>query len=116
VKAFLLDQTRLAGVGNIYACEALHHAAIAPRRRADRLGPERAARLHAAIVTVLERGIANRGTSFSDYVDADGAAGENQHALAVYGREGQPCPRCGRAVRRLVQGARSTFYCPVCQK
>jgi len=116
VKTFLLDQTRLAGVGNIYACEALHHAAIAPRRRTHALSAERAARLHASIVTVLERGIANRGTSFSDYVDADGAAGENQHALAVYGREGLACPRCGRKIRRLVQGARSTFYCPGCQK
>jgi formamidopyrimidine-DNA glycosylase len=116
VKSFLLDQSRLAGVGNIYACEALFHAQVAPRRRAHRLGAARASRLHAAILQVLETGIANRGTSFSDYVDADGAAGENQQALAVYGREGQPCRRCRAPIRRIVQSARSTFYCPKCQR
>jgi formamidopyrimidine-DNA glycosylase len=116
VKTFLLDQTRIAGVGNIYACEALYEAGIAPRRRANRLGRERAARLHAAVRAVLERGIENRGTTFSNYRDADGAAGGNQHALAVYGREGQPCRRCGARVRRIVQGARSTFYCAACQR
>jgi formamidopyrimidine-DNA glycosylase len=83
LKGFLLDQSRIAGIGNIYACEALYHAALAPRRRTDGLGPVRAARLHAAIVAVLERAIANRGTSFSDYVDADGAVGDNQKAHSV---------------------------------
>jgi formamidopyrimidine-DNA glycosylase len=116
VKGFLLDQTRIAGIGNIYASEALHHAAIGPRRRTTQLGAARIARLHAAIVAVLERGIANRGTSFSDYVDADGASGGNQHQLAVYGKEGEPCPRCSAKIKRLVQSARSTFYCPRCQR
>jgi formamidopyrimidine-DNA glycosylase len=116
LKSFLLDQGRIAGMGNIYASEALYLAGLAPRRRTHRLGTERAARLHAAIRAVLEAGIANRGTSFSDYVDADGAAGVNQHALHVYGRQGQPCRRCGRAIVRLVQSARSTFYCPGCQR
>ncbi len=116
VKSFLLDQTRLAGVGNIYACEALFLAGIGPRRRTHKLGRERAARLHAAIRETLQAGIANRGTSFSDYVDAEGVSGENQNTLHVYGREGEPCRRCGKAIRRLVQGARSTFHCPECQR
>jgi formamidopyrimidine-DNA glycosylase len=116
VKTFLLDQTRIAGVGNIYACEALFLAGISPRRRTHTLTAARAAKLHAAILEVLRAGIANRGTSFSDYVDAEGAAGENQNTLHGYGREGEPCHHCGRHVRRLVQGARSTFYCAECQR
>jgi formamidopyrimidine-DNA glycosylase len=116
VKSFLLDQTRIAGVGNIYACEALFLAGIAPRRRTHTLGDARAAKLHGAILQVLRAGIANRGTSFSDYVDAEGTAGENQNTLHVYGREGEPCHVCGRPIRRLVQGARSTFYCAECQR
>jgi formamidopyrimidine-DNA glycosylase len=116
VKAFLLDQSRIAGLGNIYAAEALFRAGIAPRRRACRLRPQGVAALHAAVREVLAAGIRNRGTSFSDYVDADGREGENQHALWVYGREGQPCRTCGTRIRRLVQGARSTFHCPRCQR
>jgi formamidopyrimidine-DNA glycosylase len=116
LKSFLLDQSRVAGLGNIYAAEALFVARLSPRRKAHRLSREAALRLHAAIRAVLEAAIRNRGTSLSDYVDADGVGGENQHALAVYARAGEPCPVCGRAIRRLVQGARSTFYCPGCQK
>lgn len=115
IKAFLMDQSRVAGLGNIYVCEALFRAGIAPTRRSDRL-VKRAAVLHEAIVAALAEGIANRGTSFSDYVDAEGQAGENQRALAVYGREGQPCRRCGAPVRRIVQAGRSTFFCRRCQK
>ena len=115
VKTFLLDQTRIAGVGNIYACEALFLAGISPRRKTHRL-KKNAPELHGAIQEVLRAGIANRGTSFSDYVDAEGVSGENQNALHVYGREGQACPKCGSVIRRLVQGARSTFYCPECQR
>ena len=115
IKDALLDQRILAGVGNIYACEALFAAGISPRRQAGRLGPTRTAALHRAIAAVLEDAVARRGTSFSDYVDADGQSGENQHHLAVYGRQGAPCPRCQRPVRRIVQGGRSTFYCPRCQ-
>jgi formamidopyrimidine-DNA glycosylase len=116
LKGFLLDQTRIAGLGNIYACEAMFHAGVSPRSRTDRLGRARAARLYHAIRQVLEASIANRGTSFSDYVDADGQEGENGAALHVYGREGEPCRTCGRKIKRIVQGARSTFYCPGCQK
>jgi formamidopyrimidine-DNA glycosylase len=110
-----MDQGRIAGLGNIYACEALHVAGVSPRRRAERLGPVRATRLHDAIRAVLLRSVERRGTTFRDYVDADGEGGGNQHHLAVYGREGEPC-RCGAAIRRLVQGGRSTFYCPRCQR
>jgi formamidopyrimidine-DNA glycosylase len=116
VKAFLLDQRWIAGLGNIYAAEALFAARLAPRRRAHRIKPAEAVALHAAIKAVLEAGIRNRGTSFSDYVDADGRSGENQKALYVYGREGEGCRVCGGVIRRLVQGARSTFYCPHCQR
>jgi formamidopyrimidine-DNA glycosylase len=116
VKQFLLDQGRVAGLGNIYVAEALFLAGISPRRRADRLGPRRGARLHRAIVEVLLAAVERRGTSFRDYVDADGQSGDNQHHLGVYGRAGAPCRRCGAPIRRLVQGARSTFYCPHCQR
>jgi formamidopyrimidine-DNA glycosylase len=115
IKAFLMDQSRVAGLGNIYVCEALFRAGIAPTRRSDRL-VAKAPALHDAIVTSLSEGIANRGTSFSDYVDADGQQGTNQQALFVYGREGEPCRRCGAAVRRVVQAGRSTFFCPRCQR
>jgi formamidopyrimidine-DNA glycosylase len=116
LKGFLMDQSRIAGLGNIYVCEALFRAGLSPRRRSDRVSAPRAAHLHAAIGEVLERAIANRGTSFSDYVDADGESGANQNELFVYGRAGEPCRRCGARIRRLTQGGRSTFYCPHCQK
>jgi formamidopyrimidine-DNA glycosylase len=115
IKAFLMDQSRVAGLGYIYVCEALYRAGISPKKRSDQV-LKRAPALHAAIVSSLADGIKNRGTSFSDYVDADGQSGGNQLTLAVYGREKQPCRGCGAAVRRLVQAGRSTFFCPRCQK
>ncbi len=115
LKAFLMDQSRVAGLGNIYVCEALWRAELSPKRRADR-AVKRAAALHDAIVGVLDDSIKNRGTSFSDYVDAEGASGGNQHSLAVYGREKEPCRRDGAALRRIVQAGRSTFFCARCQK
>lgn len=115
MKAFLMDQSRVAGLGNIYVCEALFRAGVAPTKRADRV-VKRARALHDAIVGVLRDGIDNRGTSFSDYVDADGQAGSNQERLWVYGRAGEPCRRCGARIKRVVQGGRSTFFCPRCQK
>ena len=115
LKAFLMDQSRVAGLGNIYVCEALWRAELSPKRRSDR-AVKRAAALHDAIVGVLRDGIENRGTSFSDYVDAEGVSGGNQHTLAVYGREKAPCRRCGAALRRVVQAGRSTFFCARCQK
>jgi formamidopyrimidine-DNA glycosylase len=115
LKAFLMDQSRVAGLGNIYVCEALWRAELSPKRLAYR-AVKRAPALHDAIVGVLRDSIQNRGTSFSDYVDADGESGGNQHALDVYGREKEPCRRDGAALRRIVQAGRSTFFCPRCQK
>jgi formamidopyrimidine-DNA glycosylase len=115
LKAFLLDQRRIVGIGNIYACEALFRARLhpaLPARRAIRRAPA----LLAAIREVLELGIRNRGTSLRDYVDGDGRQGENQAALQVYGREGAPCAVCGADLRRIVQGGRSTFLCARCQR
>jgi formamidopyrimidine-DNA glycosylase len=115
IKAFLLDQTRIAGLGNIYACEALFGARIHPTTPSHRVRA-RAAALLAAVRATLEGGIARRGTTLRDYVDADGFAGDNAAALEVYGREGEPCLACGGPVRRRVDAARSTFYCPRCQR
>jgi len=116
LKSTLLDQSIVAGLGNIYVSEALFEAGLSPRRRADRLSASERASLYGAIRLVLERGVANRGTSFSDYVDADGNKGGNQHLLKVYGRTGEACLRCDGKVRRIVQAQRSTFYCPRCQR
>ena len=116
LKNFLLDQSRIAGLGNIYVCEALFRTGLSPRKRAHRVPRATAERLHQVILDVLETAVRNRGTSFSDYVDADGIEGSNQQMLLVYGREGDPCRSCGAPIKRLVQGGRSTFYCPKCQK
>lgn len=118
IKAALLDQRVIAGLGNIYACEALFRARLSPRRIADSVRGRRAARLVAAIRTVLEAAIAAGGSSLRDYVQVTGELGYFQHAFAVYGREGEACPgcTCGGAVRRIVQGGRSTFFCPRVQR
>lgn len=115
LKTLLLDQAFIAGVGNIYADEALWRARLHPLRPADTLAPDEVRRLHRAVRRVLREGIANRGSSFSDYVGADGEPGENAERLAVYRRTDQPCYRCGRPIRRIVVGQRSTHYCPRCQ-
>jgi formamidopyrimidine-DNA glycosylase len=118
VKTILLDQRILAGVGNIYACEALWLARVAPTVRGRDLSRERSDELVRAVRTVLRRALTRGGTSLRDFVDADGVEGENSEYLRVYGREGEPCPRrgCGGRIRRLVIQARSTFYCPRCQR
>ncbi len=115
LKAFLLDQRKIAGVGNIYACEALWRAGLSPKRKANKTPAGRVAALHAGILGALRDSLAAGGTSFNDYVDAIGKQGEFQLAVAVFQREGLPCPRCGGAVKRLVQSGRSTFYCAKCQ-
>ncbi len=115
IKTLLLDQSFIAGVGNIYADEALWRARIHPLRRADTLGPAEIRRLHRSVRQVLRQGIANRGASFSDYVGADGEPGANAERLAVYRRTDEPCLRCGRPIRRIVVGQRSTHFCPRCQ-
>ncbi len=115
LKSLLLDQSFIAGVGNIYADEALWRARLHPLRTADSLDEREVRRLHRAVRQVLRQGIANRGSSFSDYVGADGEPGDNAERLAVYRRTDQPCYRCGRPIRRIVVGQRSTHFCPHCQ-
>ena len=115
LKSFLLDQRRIAGLGNIYVGEALFRAHLHPRTRARRAAG-RAATLLRAIRTTLRVALANRGTSMRDFVDSEGRRGENAAALLVYGRGGEPCRVCGAPVRRSLNGGRSTFYCPRCQR
>ncbi len=118
IKAALLDQRLVAGLGNIYVCEALYFAGLSPRRRAGTVQGQRAARLAAAVKSVLERAIAAGGSSLRDYVQPSGELGYFQHQWAVYGKEGEPCPDCDcdlaatGGVQRIVQSNRSTFYCP----
>jgi len=117
VKALLLDQRRIAGLGNIYVNEALHRAGIDPRRPAGRIGAARIAALEGHIRDVLEEAIAAGGSSLRDHRQASGELGYFQHSFRVYDREGQPCPRpgCTGTIRRTVQGGRSSFHCPACQ-
>lgn len=116
LKAFLMDQRRIAGLGNIYVCEALWRSRLSPRRTARTTPKAKVPELHAAIREVLEDSLAQGGTSFNDYVDHIGQPGKFVLSLAVYGREGEACPRCGATIRRIVQSGRSTFDCPTCQR
>lgn len=116
IKTFLLDQTRIAGVGNIYACEALWEAGIRPSRPSSTISRPRRRRLRDALVDVLRRSVEARGTSVDDYVDAEGLKGGFQNQLAVYGRLGEPCMRCGSPIVRTVIGQRGTWWCRRCQK
>jgi formamidopyrimidine-DNA glycosylase len=115
LKALVLDQRVLAGMGNIYASEALWRARLRPAMRSSRLSAIAATRLAAAIREVLDRALVHNGTSLRDFVDADGAEGSNADYLWVYGRAGEACPRCKNAIRRAVHQGRATFYCPTCQ-
>lgn len=116
LKNVLLSGQAVVGAGNIYACEALFQSGIDPRLRADRLSRPRAARLLQAVRDTLARATAMGGSTLRDFRDAHGMNGEFQAEAAVYGREGQPCPRCGTAIRRIVQGQRATYFCSSCQK
>lgn len=116
IKPLLLDQREIAGVGNIYDIEALWRAKIHPLRAAGSLRPDEVAGLHEAIRWVLRKGIRYGGASRRDYVDARGNEGRMQREFNVYGRAGEPCPRCGRAIVRTVVGGRGTFHCPRCQR
>lgn len=115
VKVALMDQAVVVGVGNIYANEALFAAAILPQRPADSLTLPETERLVAAVKTILAAAIAAGGSSLRDYVGSDGAHGWFQQHYAVYGRHGQPCPRCTAPIARIVLGQRASFYCPECQ-
>jgi formamidopyrimidine-DNA glycosylase len=118
VKAALLDQRLLAGMGNIYVSEALHRAGIHPARAAGRISYARLARLAPVIREVLEEAIEAGGSTLRDHRQADGELGTFQHRFRVYDRAGEPCAAtgCGGTVRRIVQGGRSTYYCPACQR
>lgn len=116
VKPFLMDAGVVVGVGNIYASEALFAAGVDPRRSVARIAPARWERIAAAVREVLSRAIAQGGTTLNDFVDGAGNSGYFQVALAVYDREGQPCPRCGATVRRKVMAGRSTYFCGKCQR
>ncbi|HWT31071.1 MAG TPA: bifunctional DNA-formamidopyrimidine glycosylase/DNA-(apurinic or apyrimidinic site) lyase [Propylenella sp.] len=124
LKAALLDQTLIAGLGNIYVCEALWRAGLSPRRaagtlvRADRKPSQRLVRLIEAVRSVIAEAIEAGGSSLRDYVQADGTLGLFQHRFAVYDREEEPCLKrgCRGVIRRIVQSGRSTFYCPECQR
>jgi formamidopyrimidine-DNA glycosylase len=116
LKPLLLDQTFIAGIGNIYADEALFEAKLLPTRRSETLTAEEIAALHAAIRKVLALGIAREGASISTYVKADGEKGDMQNAVNVFRRTGQSCYACGGPIERIVLGGRSTHYCPNCQR
>lgn len=116
IRNFLLDQYFVAGVGNIYALEALFRAGIRPTRRSRTITRREAARLRDTLREVLRLAIENRGTTFSDYRDASGESGGFEPLLRVYGREGTPCITCGTAIKRRVLTNRSAFYCPSCQR
>lgn len=116
LKALLLDQEFLRGLGNIYADEALFRARLHPLRSADGVGPRKARDLHGAIQAVLRNAIDAGGTSIRDYRDSRGAEGGFQRQIRIYGRDGEPCVSCGTRVRRVVVAQRSTHFCPRCQR
>lgn len=116
IKPFLMDQRKIAGLGNIYASEALWRAGIDPRRPANTITAPEARSLRSGILSVLKDAIEHMGTTFSDYRDSEGNKGDFQRFLAVYGKEGEPCPRCGTMIERVKQAGRSTYFCPGCQK
>jgi formamidopyrimidine-DNA glycosylase len=116
VKHFLMNSSVVTGVGNIYASEALFHARIHPKRSAGRLSLARCEALVTAVRSTLTRAIAAGGTTLRDFASADGKPGRYRTRCAVYGREGKPCPACGKPIKAIRQGQRSTFYCAACQR
>lgn len=116
LKSFLLNQTGVAGIGNIYADEALHRAALHPLSPAGSMRLEDCRRLRDGIVATLEAGLRTGGASVDDYRDARGERGSMQDEFLVHAREGKPCPRCGAEIRRIVVAGRSTYFCPSCQR
>jgi formamidopyrimidine-DNA glycosylase len=116
VKAFIMDQAIVVGVGNIYAAEALFRAGIHPLRAAGRVSRERYARLSDAIKSILAYAIERGGTTLRDFLNPDGAPGYFEQELSVYGREGEPCRACSAPIRSLRLGNRASCYCPRCQR
>jgi formamidopyrimidine-DNA glycosylase len=116
IKSFLMDARVVVGLGNIYAAETLFRAGVHPLRPVSRISPQRWERIAGSAVAVLRQAIAQGGTTLNDFADGEGRSGYFQVSLSAYGREGEPCPVCGRPIRRIVQAGRSTFYCPGCQR
>ena len=116
IKNFLMDAKRIVGVGNIYASESLFRAGIAPRRRAGRISVSESQKLVIAIKATLRAAIKAGGSSLRDFVGADGGEGYFQNRTLVYDRSGMPCRRCRTPIKRIVQGARATYFCPRCQR
>jgi formamidopyrimidine-DNA glycosylase len=116
IKSFLMDQRRIAGIGNIYACEILHQTRLDPWRKANSLSRDEWVKLGAAAHKILHKAIANRGTSISDWRDLFGKKGKHQECLLVYGREGTACHRCGEKIHRRKLNGRGTYFCPGCQQ
>lgn len=115
IKSFLMDQRFIAGIGNIYACEILYAASVSPLRKTCDISPQEWKLLSDSATAILNKAIACRGTTVSDWRDLFGQKGEYQDCLKVYGRKGAPCPRCGAAIERLKLGGRGTYFCPLCQ-
>ena len=116
VKCFILDQHKIAGMGNIYADEALAVAGIRPTRYTDKLTLKQIHALYEAVNRVIAQGLRHRGTTFRNYQDADGQMGNNKEFLQVYGRKGLPCQKCGTELKQIKVGGRGSVYCPHCQK
>lgn len=116
VKTVLLDQTKVAGIGNIYVDEALFRAGIRPLRRGCKVTKKEAVKLHEAITAVLQEGLAHGGTTIRNFISGNGKEGQNQENLRVYGREGTPCTVCGTTIEYVKLNGRGTHYCPTCQK
>ena len=116
VKPVLLNQRFLGGIGNIYADEMLFAARIHPQAQVGRLSKERMRRMHTHLLEILENAVLHKGSSISDYVDSSGTKGSFQQHHNVYGRAGEPCPRCGTPIRRIVLAQRGTHFCPRCQR
>ena len=116
VKCFILDQHKIAGIGNIYADEALALAGIRPTRYTDRLTRKQIHALYEGVNRAIAQGLRNRGTTFRNYQDADGQMGNNKDFLLVYGRKGLPCKKCGGELKQIKVGGRGSVYCPRCQK
>ena len=115
LKHWLMDQSRIVGLGNIYVAEILHRAALSPLRPANQVNHQEAARLHAAIRKVLREALGKNGTTISDFRRVDDKTGGFQDFLRVYDKAGRPCPRCNNEIQRIRQQQRSTYYCPACQ-
>jgi formamidopyrimidine-DNA glycosylase len=115
IKVFLMDQKSMLGIGNIYSCEILHRIGISPLKKTYKLGLDDWRMLCRATVSILRKAASNRGTTVSDWADLHGNPGAYQKYLRVYGREGEPCCRCGASIVRTVLSGRGTYYCSSCQ-